>query len=470
MDFLNQILSYLNSRKIKDIAKKHNAQDNRERKLTLMPYVLFTIFSSAIEEKGSYLPQIVTELKRKFNIKITKQAISKQMVKKRSWKVFRDLFYEISRKSNRSRGEKISKEKLRILNGFKDILIPDSSSFKVFKTLLTKYQSTHKGIAGCKLNTLFSFSSFRAIKVKITTQKTHDNKFKFVKHDKGVLYLFDLGYWSYKTIQTIIDRKSYFISRLKKSCDPVISSVNGNTTHKFVGKKLSEIKAYLQGDTIDLNIKLNGVEKEIRVVGILHNHEWYFYITNIFDKNMLPQTIYEIYRIRWQVELFFKWIKKYLNGKELCMRTDNSLLTEIYATLIYSILVVLLIDGARESNTLIQRYSMGKAINIVKKYSMALLTAIFHGDESELSRLLSELLELLQCSALKEVRSRENILLTDYVHLCKLKFFQYPARLFFKDNLPSQGVLHKVSEIFVKIMPNSRGIFGFIHVIITFLW
>jgi len=98
MDFLNQILGYLNSRKIKDIAKKHNAQDNRERKLTLMPYVLFTIFSSAIEEKGSYLPQIVTELKRKFNIKITKQAISKQMVKKRSWKVFRDLFYEISRK------------------------------------------------------------------------------------------------------------------------------------------------------------------------------------------------------------------------------------------------------------------------------------------------------------------------------------------------------------------------------------
>ena len=161
MDFLNQILRYLNSRKIKDIAKKHNAQDNRERKLTLMPYVLFTIFSSAIEEKGSYLPQIVTELKRKFNIKITKQAISKQMIKKRSWKVFRDLFYDISRKSNRYRGEKISKEKLWILNGFRDILIPDSSSFKVFKTLLTKYNQPTKILQDANSTHFFHSVVFR---------------------------------------------------------------------------------------------------------------------------------------------------------------------------------------------------------------------------------------------------------------------------------------------------------------------
>ena len=166
-----------------------------------------------------------------FEIDISKQAISKQMVKKRSWKLIRDLYSYLLRKSARLPGGKVSKEQLKILNNFRDILIPDSSSFRLFKTLLKdKYESTQENIAGCKLHTLFSFKSVRAIKVKITKQKTHDNKFNFtilqepkilLKFNfikifrtlkKGVVYIFDLGYWSYETLQKIIDRRSYFVS------------------------------------------------------------------------------------------------------------------------------------------------------------------------------------------------------------------------------------------------------------------
>ena len=275
MDFLSEIMSHLNPRRIKELAKKYNSDDERKRKLQLVPYVLFTIFSSAIEEKGSYLPQIVTELKRKFSIGITKQAISKQMVQKRSWKIFKDLFYDLSRKGARYHGEKIDKEKLWILKGYRDIMIPDSSSFKLFKTLLNKYQSVHEDIAGCKLNTLFSFSTFQAIKTKITAQRAHDNNFNFVTLKKGVLYIFDLGYWSYETLQKIIDRKSYFVSRVKKGCDARICAVNGDIAHEFVGKKLSEVMRYFQGDAMDILVKLEDIREELRIVGLLHNHEWY---------------------------------------------------------------------------------------------------------------------------------------------------------------------------------------------------
>lgn len=412
-EILEKINGYLDPEEIENIAKKHKSEDIRKRKLTLIPFVLFTIFSSSIVEKGSYLPQVITELKRIFDIDITKQALSKQMVNKRSWKVFRDIFNNILKKNADSLGKKSSKEELTILNGFKDILIPDSSSFKVFKTLLKKYKSTNDDVAGCKLNILFSFSCLQVVKAKITQQKTHDNNFKFVKLDKGMLYLFDLGYWCYKTFQKIIDRKSFFISRLKKGCNPTICSVNGDTSHKFVGKKLSEVKAFLQDNPIDFLVKINGIKDELRVVGLLHNSDWYFYLTNISDSEMTPQIIYEIYRIRWQVELFFKWIKTHLNSKELCMRTDNSLLIEIYATLIYSLIVMLFVDEAKDSETPTQRFSVVKAINIVKKYSLDLIGALFYRSRARLSKLLPKLLKVLRRKALKECRpKRENPLLS----------------------------------------------------------
>jgi hypothetical protein len=334
------------------------------------------------------------------------------MVKKRSWKLFRDIFYRLLQKNANSLNKKSSEGELAILKKFKDILVPDSSSFKIFKTLLKKYKSTNKGKAGCKLNIVLSFSSFRVIKAKITQQKKHDSNFKFLKRDKGILYLFDLGYWSYKIFQKIIELKSYFISRLRKDCDPTIYSVNGNTTHEFVGKRLSEIKEYIQGNTIDLLVKIEDIEEKLRVVGLFRKNVWYFYLTNIFDPDMTPHIIYELYRMRWQVELFFRWFKSHLNSKELCMRTDNSILIEIYATLIYYLIVMFLVDEARDSEIPIQRYSVRKAINIVKKYSVDLLLAIFYRSRSRLSKVLSELFWLLRRKARKEFRpKRENYLL-----------------------------------------------------------
>ena len=222
---------------------------------------------------------------------------------------------------------------------------------------------------------------------------------------KGVVYIFDLGYWSYETLQKIIDRKSYFVSRVKKGCDPIICAVNGDTAHEFVGKKLSEVMKHFQGDAIDILVKLGDIEKELRIVGLLHKHEWYLYITNIFDEEMTHEMIYELYRVRWQVELFFKWIKTYLNGRKLSMRSENSMLIEIYATLIYCLLVMFFIDVARESDTPIHKYSMGNVINVMKKYSMNLLVAIFHQHRSKLSQLLPRLLKSLR-GCLKGSRSR----------------------------------------------------------------
>ncbi len=405
MKMINKIINYLNPRKIEELADKHNSNDNRKGgNLPLIPFVLFTIFMGAIKDKGSCLIPIKIELWQYLDIDISKQAISKQMVKKRSWKLYRDLYLYLLRKSARLPGGKISKEKLNILNKFKDILIVDSSSFRLFQTLFKKYKSTQEGIAGCKLHTLFSFERMRAIKFKVTKQKAHDNNFNFVTLKKDVVYLFDLGYWSYETLQKIINRKSYFVSRVKKGCDPIICAVNGDAAHEFVGKKLSEVMKHFQGDTIDILVKLGDIKKELRIVGLLYKHEWYLYITNIFDKDMTPEIIYELYRVRWQVELFFKWIKTYLGGRKLSMRTENSMLIEIYATLIYCLLIMLFLDEARESDTPIHKHSIGDVITVMKKFSMNLLVAIFHQDRSKLSRLLPKLLKSLR-ECLKGPRS-----------------------------------------------------------------
>jgi len=190
-------------------------------------------------------------------------------------------------------------------------------------------------------------------KLQVTSGKRHDSQFKFVTQAKNCLYLIDLGYWSYTLIHKIITVGSFFVMRLKSSCDPLITAVNCNTHQHLIGKRLSEIGYFLNTQVVagcvDLTVALSKAanprfDDKIRLVGVFYEGDWRFYVTNIFNVAFTPQVIYDVYASRWQIEIFFNIIKNVLKLDTIISRTKNGIMIEIYSALIFYLLA-----GCRKS-------------------------------------------------------------------------------------------------------------------------
>ena len=139
------------------------------------------------------------------------------------------------------------------------------------------FSSVHQGQAALKLNTRFSVKNLSPKEVEISAGKRHDSRYNGVTDEAGVLYLFDLGYWAFKLFERICAAGSSFVSRLKKSCDPLIVAVaNPEWTH-LVGKRLSEVMPLLAGQSqLDVTVQLSKAKKPrwthcLRLVGLLHD-------------------------------------------------------------------------------------------------------------------------------------------------------------------------------------------------------
>jgi hypothetical protein len=150
----------------------------------------------------------------------------------------------------------------------------------------------------------FSLIYLAVTKLQVTEGKRHDSRFRFITKAPNILYLFDLGYWSFTRFKNIADAGSFFVSRLKKSCDPLIVAVSDLKWAHLVGKRLSQITNALKDmNELDMKVQLaksknSQFNTELRLLGTLHEGEWRFHVTNIFDAIFTPQVIYELYSKR----------------------------------------------------------------------------------------------------------------------------------------------------------------------------
>lgn len=141
----------------------------------------------------------------------------------------------------------------------------------------------------------------------------------------------DCGYVDYKRLYDIELAKSYFVTRMKANCDYKIE------------KELfrSETKAIRYDGIIRLrsNNRRERYPGQIRRVGY-HDNEYdrdYVFITNNLE--LTAQEIADIYKARWQFELFFKWIKQNLKIMMFWGTSKNAVFIQIQVALIVSLLL-----------------------------------------------------------------------------------------------------------------------------------
>lgn len=171
--------------------------------------------------------------------------------------------------------------------------------------------------------------------VTVTEGKAHDVTIgRTVEFPKDSIVAIDKGYNDYAWYKQLTDRGIYFVTRLKT-----------NAAYRVVSRR-SVLKN--KGLTCDQTIEFTGIQKAkkcpipLRRIGYRDTEtgKHYLFLTNNFK--LSAKTIADIYKARWQVELFFKWIKQNLKIKSFVGTSKNAVMTQIWIALCIYLLLAFL--------------------------------------------------------------------------------------------------------------------------------
>lgn len=204
-----------------------------------------------------------------------------------------------------------------------------------------------------KLHALLDHGGHVPSFVSVTTGKTHDIKEgRKLTLEPDSIVTFDRGYNDYKWFYTLDLQGVYFVTRLKRGASfrvtarrkpPPLSGVTSDQTIRITGSKADSIPVPL---------------RRIGYIDPATGNRYYF-LTNLF--RLSAKTIAEIYRARWQVELFFKWIKQHLRIKTFIGTSRNAVMSQIYVAMSAHLLLSYLKFSSRSPLTL---YALAKRLEV----------------------------------------------------------------------------------------------------------
>lgn len=189
----------------------------------------------------------------------------------------------------------------------------------------------HKG--GIKMNTLYDVEAEVPAFVHITPANIHDTKaMSVIPYERGAHYIFDRGYNDFGNLYTIDRIGAFFVVRAK---------TNVRIKPKTWKRRLPEgvISDVIGCFTVYKSSKDYPDELRKLIVEDPESGTRYIFLTNNLDAS--AELISRLYRNRWSVELFFKWIKQHLKIKRFWGTSENAVRIQIYCAIITYCLVAI---------------------------------------------------------------------------------------------------------------------------------
>lgn len=279
--------------------------------------------------------------------KISRSTLAKAN-KNRDWRIYHDFAMVLI---------KTAKDLYKNENLFEEldetVYALDSSTIDLCLTLFTwaKYKKTKSAI---KLHTLLDLQNNIPSFIYITEGSVHDvNILDILVTEVGAYYVMDKGYIDFQRLYNLNQENAYFVTRAKTNmkfrrlysnkvdktagvlCDQIIVLTTPKTKRKYPDK-LRRVK-YFNSD----------------------KNKKFVFITNNFS---LPSiTIANLYKQRWQIELFFKWIKQHLRIKSFYGTSHNAVKTQIWIAVSTFVLLAIIKKQLKIEQSL---YTFLKVISI----------------------------------------------------------------------------------------------------------
>ncbi len=247
------------------------------------------------------------------------------------YRIFEDFAYFLVDEARRKRTMDISK-----LGGY--VYAFDSTTIDLYLN-----DSTSIGVES-RYHTLYDIETQIPTFFHITSAKVNDvNAMDVIPYEIGSYYVFDRGYNDFKRLYRIKNLDSFFVVRSKK-----------NLQYKCIKWRRRLPKNILSDAEIELTgfYPHHNYPETLRLVRFWDeelNRE-FTYLTNA--KHLTALQVANLYKNRWQVELFFKWLKQHLKIKKFWGTTENAVRIQIYAAIsAYCLVAIVQHDMRLERST-----------------------------------------------------------------------------------------------------------------------
>ena len=220
--------------------------------------------------------------------------------------------------------------------------------------------------AAVKLHVGLNHAGYLPEFVTVTEGKKHDITVgRILQFPKGSIVAIDKAYNDYSWYKQLTDNGIYFVTRLKT-----------NAKYRVVSRR--EVLKN-KGLTSDQIIEFTGLQTakkcpvQLRRIGYRDSEtgKHYVFLTNNFK--LAARTIADIYKARWQVELFFKWIKQNLKIKSFVGTSKNAVMTQIWIALCMYLLLAFLKFQSKLTKSMQQLLRLLQLNLFEKRDMMALL-------------------------------------------------------------------------------------------------
>lgn len=291
-------------------------------------------------------------------------AISKSTLSKanenRDWRIYRDFALLLI-----ERAKVLYKNDSQLEVDIKNnVFIIDSTTIDLCLSVYP-WAKFRKAKAAVKLHTKIDAKTSIPDFIHISDGKTHDvNVLDFITIMPDSFYVMDRGYVDFLRLYHIHKSQAFFITRAKKNFDFT----------RIYSAKVDRSK----GVICDQTIRINGILTSKQYPGKLRRIKFYdaetkktfVFLTNNFELTALE--IAMLYKHRWFIELFFKWIKQHLKIKSFWGTSPNAVKTQIWIA-IATYVIVLIVKKKLNLDQSIYEILQILSINIFDKEPLNLL-------------------------------------------------------------------------------------------------
>ena len=248
---------------------------------------------------------------------------------KRSYKIFEEFAYALIEEARRS----CYRSDFEI-NVEGNVYAFDSSTIDLCLSVFwwAEFRKTKGGI---KLHTLYDVKTSIPTFLYISNAKMHDvNALDLISYEPGSFYVIDKAYIDFKRLYHLHQQRAFFVTRAKDNLR--FNRMYSNPVDKTTGVK------YDQTGKLESYYPSRAYPKKLRRIKYYDREtdKELIFLTNNMDLD--PTEVAYLYKKRWEVELFFKWMKQHLKIKSFWGTTLNAVKIQMYCAIIAYCLVAII--------------------------------------------------------------------------------------------------------------------------------
>jgi hypothetical protein len=237
----------------------------------------------------------------------------------RDYRIFEEFAYRVVAEAQRCRATEIIK-----LGG--NVYAFDSTTIDLCLSVF-EWALFRKTKGGIKVHTLYDIEIQIPTFFHITPARVHDTRaMDVIPYEENAFYIFDRGYTDFKRLHNIESVGAYFVIRGRGKND--FKPMRWKRRFPSGSGLRSDALGYMNGQ-----LTREKYPDKIRRIIYWDDEEQrkFIFFTNALDIN--PIKVAELYHQRWNIELFFKWLKQHLKIKKFWGETENAVRIQIYAAI-----------------------------------------------------------------------------------------------------------------------------------------